>query len=162
MGTSEGKTCRSCVERVHLSRVNTQISFPLTKVMVQGVSLNNRGADACDPDSSTLNGTREGKLGGHRFSRSVQYFNTLDATVRRIIKQQGHGACRSVSAFRPLLPLGGCGQICMKNAGRATTKMPDALPFSFPIKRRTMVIPENHQVTRHVDFKHQKSKTTKK
>lgn len=116
-GQASGKTCRSCVERVHLSRVNTQISFSLTKVMVQGVSLNNRGADACDPDSSTLNGTtREGKLGGHRFSCSVQYFNTLNATVKRIIKQQGHGACRSAAAFRPLLPLGGCGQICVKNA----------------------------------------------
>lgn len=60
------------VWRAHLSHVNTQISFSLTKVMVQGVSLNNPGADACDPDSSTLKRTTsEGKLGSHHFSCSV-------------------------------------------------------------------------------------------
>lgn len=97
------------MERAHLSRVNTQISFSLTKVMVQGVSLNNPGgADACEPDSSTLNGTtREGKLGGRRFSRSVQYFNTLDATVKRIIKQQGRGGLSGRRGISPPFFLSG-------------------------------------------------------
>lgn len=120
------------VWRVHLSRINTQISFSLTKVMVQGVSLNNPGADACDPDSSTLKRTtREGKLGSHHFSCSVQYFNTLNTTVKRIIKQQGHGACRSIAAFCPLLPLRGCGEICMKKAQRAKTTLPYILLLAF-------------------------------
>lgn len=45
--------------RVHLSQVNTQISSSLTSVMVQGVSLNNPAAAACDFKSSTSKGQRE-------------------------------------------------------------------------------------------------------
>lgn len=96
---------------VHLSHVNTQISPSLTKVMVGGVSLNNPAVDACDSESSTLKRTTsEGKLGGPHLSCSVQYFNAFSTTVKRIIKQQGQGACRSVAAFRPLLPLRGRGE----------------------------------------------------
>lgn len=87
----------------HLSRVNTQISSSLTKVMVQGVSLNNPATDACDFKSSTLKGTtKEGKHSGHHLSCSVQYFNTFNTTVKRIIKQQGHGACLSFTALYPV------------------------------------------------------------
>lgn len=111
-------TCDKLVERTeravwgaHLSHVNTQISSSLTKVMVRGVSLNNPAADACDSESSTLKRTTsEGKLGGPHLSCSVQYFNAFNTTVKRIIKQQGQGACRSVAAFRPLLPLRGRGE----------------------------------------------------
>lgn len=111
-------TCDKLVERTeravrgaHLSHVNTQISSSLTKVMVRGVSLNNPAVDACDSESSTLKRTTsEGKLGGPHLSCSVQYFNAFNTTVKRIIKQQGQGACRSVAALRPLLPLGGPGE----------------------------------------------------
>lgn len=79
------------VLRVHLSRVNTQISFSLTTVMVEGVSLNNPAAAACDVKILDYEGTtRWGKLSGHHLSCSVQYFNTFGTSVKRIIKQQGH------------------------------------------------------------------------
>lgn len=120
------------VWRVHLSHVNTQISSSLTGVMVRGVSLNNPAADACESESLTLKRTtREGKLSGHHLSCSVQYFNTFNTTVKRIIKQQGQGACRSVAAFRPLLPLGGRGGNVHEKKLRATTKPPHVLRFSF-------------------------------
>lgn len=43
----------------------------------------------------------EGKLSGHSLSSSVQYFNTFDTTVKRIIKQQGHEACLNLTALSP-------------------------------------------------------------
>lgn len=111
---TSGKEWKSCVESAFITRKYTTFLLSLTNVMVQGVSLNNPTAAVCDLNPQLRGTTREGKLSGHRLSCSVQYFNTFDTTVKRIIKQQGHGACLNLTVLFPLLSLLGDGEICPK------------------------------------------------
>lgn len=103
------------VESAFITSKYTNFFLSLTNVMVQGVSLNNPTAAVCDFKSSAWKGTtRKGKLGGHRLSCSVQYFNTFNTSVKRIIKQQGHGSCLNLTALFPPSSSQGRGQNMQK------------------------------------------------
>ena len=103
------ETSERAVLRGHLSWVNTQISSSVTNVMVQGVSLNNPATTARDSKSWTSKGQREKGNSAAIIPhfQSVQYFDTFNITIKRITKQQGHGACLNLTAFYPLFPLRG-------------------------------------------------------